>query len=82
MSDNATLKERVNQFYALKLPGQPMMMHMGTSYLVADLAARIAELEATLKPFAELGTGLAERLLLLNEVRAARAALSDPSGVA
>ncbi len=40
------LKERVNQFYALKLPGQPMMMHMGTSYLVGDLAARITELEA------------------------------------
>ena len=31
------LKTRVNQFNALSLPGQPMVMHMGTSYLVNDL---------------------------------------------
>lgn len=40
-----SLNERVLQFHKLELPGQPMMMHMGTSYLVSDLAARVTELE-------------------------------------
>ena len=31
------LKERVNRFNMLQLPGQPQGMHMGTSYLVNDL---------------------------------------------
>ena len=31
------LEERVAQFNALKLPGQPQAMHLGTSYLVNDL---------------------------------------------
>ena len=31
------LKKRVDQFNMLELPGQPMMMHMGTSYLMNDL---------------------------------------------
>lgn len=31
------LMKRVEQFNALELPGQPMMMHMGTMYLVNDL---------------------------------------------
>ena len=31
------LQERVYQFGSLSLPGQPRMMHMGTSYLVNDL---------------------------------------------
>ena len=38
------LKQKVQDFNMLKLPGQPMMMHMGTSYLVNDLWKRIAEL--------------------------------------
>lgn len=33
----ADLRERVNQFMMLQLPGQPMGMHIGTSYLVSDL---------------------------------------------
>lgn len=33
----AELKARVLQFDMLELPGQPMGMHMGTSYLVHDL---------------------------------------------
>jgi hypothetical protein len=37
MSDKPSLKTRVNQFLTMQLPGQPMMMHMGTSYLVQDL---------------------------------------------
>ncbi len=31
------LSARVNKFNTLQLPGQPMGMHMGTSYLVNDL---------------------------------------------
>lgn len=38
------LKERVQAFNALELPGQPQMMHMATSYLVADLWAEIERL--------------------------------------
>ncbi|KKN10932.1 hypothetical protein LCGC14_1031610 [marine sediment metagenome] len=37
MSGEPTLEERVLQFSMLELPGQPRMMHMGTSYLVNDL---------------------------------------------
>ena len=50
------LKERVIKFRCWELPDQPLSMHMGTSYLVNDLAreieaqaARIAELRAALK---------------------------------
>ena len=42
MNDN--LKERVQQFMMLELPGQPMMMHMGTFYLVQDLWAEVKRL--------------------------------------
>jgi len=38
------LKKRVDQFKSLSLPGQPMAMHMGTSYLVNDLWKEIASL--------------------------------------
>jgi hypothetical protein len=31
------LRDRVEKFSLLQLPGQPMGMHMGTSYLVNDL---------------------------------------------
>lgn len=44
--DKPSLKERVEQFSMLQLPGQPMAMHMGTSYLVNDLWRRVQELEA------------------------------------
>jgi hypothetical protein len=33
----ADLRERVSKFNRMELPGQPMGMHMGTSYLVNDL---------------------------------------------
>lgn len=60
------LKERVNAFSTLSLPGQMPMMHMGTSYLVNDLwkavrtitaenaalKERVAELEAALEYYA------------------------------
>jgi hypothetical protein len=39
------LKRRVDDFSTMSLPGQPQMMHMGTSYLVNDLYNRVAELQ-------------------------------------
>lgn len=44
MSDKPSLEERVNQFNTMSLPGQPMGMHMGTSYLVNDLWREIRTL--------------------------------------
>lgn len=43
------LEERVMQFNALKLPGQPKAMHMGTSYLVAELWREVQKLREELK---------------------------------
>ena len=31
------LRDRVKQYNMLQLPGQPLGMHMGTSYLIGDL---------------------------------------------
>jgi hypothetical protein len=38
------MKERVDKFNRLELPGQPIMMHMGTSYLVNDLWREVERL--------------------------------------
>lgn len=38
------LRNRVEQFQMLQLPGQPMGMHMGTSYLVDDLWRELEKL--------------------------------------
>lgn len=38
------LEERVEKFFMLMLPGQPMGMHMGTSYLVNDLWREVQRL--------------------------------------
>lgn len=46
-----SLKDRVEQFMMLKLPGQPMMMHMGTSYLVQDLWYEVKRLQKELDAF-------------------------------
>jgi hypothetical protein len=53
-NDNHDLDERVDQFRLMELPGQPMMMHMGTHRLAQDLhaelkrvRARVAELKAS-----------------------------------
>ena len=43
------LEERVYQFNTLKLPGQPMSMHMGTSYLVNDLWREVQRLRKELQ---------------------------------
>lgn len=43
------LAERVGQFQALELPGQPMMMHMGTFNLVNDLWREVSRLRELLE---------------------------------
>lgn len=43
------LENRVQQFGMMQLPGQPMGMHMGTSYLVDDLWREVQKLRAELK---------------------------------
>jgi hypothetical protein len=40
------LEKRVEQFQCLELPGQPQIMHMGTSYLIKDLWKEIKKLHA------------------------------------
>jgi len=43
------LEERVQKFTTLSLPGQPVMMHMGTARLVSDLwreVQRLRKIEA------------------------------------
>lgn len=42
------LRQRVSDFNALRLPGQPQAAHMGTVYLVNDLWNKIQELQAKL----------------------------------
>jgi hypothetical protein len=64
MSDN--LSERVEQFRCLELPGQPMSMHMGTSYLISDLWKEVERL-----------TSEVARLHVSNEHIAAGAAAAD-----
>ena len=49
------LEERVLQFNTLQLPGQPMAMHMGTSYLVNDLWAEVKRLRDDAKKGKEDG---------------------------
>ena len=43
------LEERVRKFNSLSLPGQPMGMHMGTSYLVNDLWREVQRLRGLTK---------------------------------
>ena len=40
------LDERVGKFFVLKLPGQPQVMHVGTSNLIAELDGRRRFLES------------------------------------
>ena len=48
MEAKKDLKSRVDDFNMLRLPGQPMGMHMGTSYLVNDLWREVDALRAEL----------------------------------
>jgi hypothetical protein len=42
------LMERIDQFRTFSLPGQPISMHMGTSYLVTDLWREVLRLNDAL----------------------------------
>jgi hypothetical protein len=64
-NDKGSLEERVNLFNQMALPGQPLGMHMGTSYLVNDLArennrlaAEIELLREALRPFSDFGVNV------------------------
>lgn len=46
--ESETLEERVQKFLMMELPGQPRMMHMGTSCLVSDLWGEAKRLRAEL----------------------------------
>jgi hypothetical protein len=69
MSD---LIERVTQFRALQLPGQPQSMHMGTSYLVNDLVARVRELEADIRAQSQTPYIAAEKVRYDGYMKSAR----------
>lgn len=56
VNNKGSLEERVSLFNQMALPGQPLGIHMGTSYLVNDLMREIQELREALKPFAEAET--------------------------
>lgn len=43
------LKNRVNSYMMLQLPGQPMAAHMGTTYLINDLWDTVDRLSNELK---------------------------------
>ncbi len=43
------LKEKVNHFRTMSLPGQPLMMHMGTSHLVDELWMEVLRLREIVK---------------------------------
>jgi hypothetical protein len=43
------LEDRVDKFHCLELPGQPRMMHMGTSSLVSDLLKEVQRLTKLLE---------------------------------
>lgn len=46
MTTNTELIARVEAYRCFELPGQPMATHMGTSYLINDLAKAVEALEA------------------------------------
>ena len=49
MEEKDDLEKRVIDFRCLRLPGQPMGMHMGTSYLVNDLWMEVNRLREILE---------------------------------
>lgn len=40
------LEKRIQQYNTMSLPGQPMGLHMGTSYLINDLWREVQRLRA------------------------------------
>lgn len=74
MSVKEPLEKRVMDFQLMRLPGQPVGVHLGTSYLVQDLWDRVCMLEALLrkaKPCVEICSGgPSERLNPAQEILA------------
>jgi len=68
VNNKESLEERVNLFNQMALPGQPLGMHMGTSYLVNDLMREIQELREALKPFAQAAEDHMEQHQIAAEV--------------
>lgn len=54
MSEKDDLETRVQQFRTMSLPGQPMGMHMGTSYLVNDLWREVQHLRGLVKAYSDM----------------------------
>ena len=54
MDDGLELEKRVELFRALELPGQPKMMHMGTSYLVNDLWREVQHLRSLVEGYQQI----------------------------
>lgn len=54
MSEKDDLQDRVEKFMMLQLPGQPMMMHMGTSHLVQDLWREVRHLRGLVEGYKNL----------------------------
>lgn len=48
MTDQKSLKQRVEAFRTMQMPGQTFPQHMGTFYLVNDLWREIERLNAAL----------------------------------
>jgi hypothetical protein len=87
-----SLKDRVLLYNLMQLPGQPQMMHVGSSNLVNDLAAEVTRLTAALalrtpadgwregaEAMREACAKIAERYILNLMIAAAIRALPIPS---
>lgn len=74
------LQERVEKFQALELPGQPMMMHMGTFNLVLDLWQEVERLDKLAKLQGQEISITRERDEALEEALQNIAAM-DPKGI-
>ena len=62
MASREEIEKRYEQFRCLELPGQPRMMHMGTSYLVNDLHKALTAAEKERDQLAEDKRELMEAL--------------------
>lgn len=60
-SETPSLEDRVMKFRMLALPGQPPMMHMGTSYLVEDLWRELAAAKESESCYVALAAAQSDR---------------------
>lgn len=76
----ADLEKRCLEFQTLSLPGQMPLMHMGTGYLVSDLADTVRELSADRTKTVSLIKAFV--LLVRNEATPVRKRFADAMSVA